>query len=201
VSEAGYRWIGRRLAELHAGLDRLRPRPQRPGWTTFVRGALPLEGGQPWREALLGDLRAASPDAARIVEARLSEVEARDLPGVFAGEPLLAVHGDFSPWNVLVSSGRLCGVLDFEMAHMDVLAADLAFARRGYHDAVVDGYLELRSLTEAQLANLDALWLGSLFLSVWLVVEGWRRTGRVAPEQLDWNVEQLGKSRPYGPAS
>lgn len=195
----GYRWMGRQLALLHADLERLPPRLQRPEWMSLIEATLPLGGGPAERESLLADLRAVDRDAAKRFEAALAGLEARDLAGVFAGAPRLVVHSDFSPWNVHVTGGRLIGLLDFELAHLDVLAADVAFARRGSHDGVVEGYLEVRPMPKSHLAALDGLWLGSLFFGLWRVLKGWRRDGRVQPGQLTWALEQLGKTRPYRP--
>jgi Ser/Thr protein kinase RdoA (MazF antagonist) len=197
-SEAGYRRLGRELASLHGVLERLPPRPQRPEWDGFVEATVPLNG-LAWRAELLADLRDAAPAAADAFGAALTTLEARDLRGVFAGEARRVVHSDFSPWNVLMSGGRLSGVLDFELAHLDVLAADVAFARRGYHDAVVHGYLEVRPMPRDHLAALDGLWLGSLFFSLWRILGGWRRDGRVIAGQLDWTLDQLRKTRPFQP--
>jgi Ser/Thr protein kinase RdoA (MazF antagonist) len=198
VGRDGYRRLGGALAELHDTLDGLAPRGQRPGWCGFPESAFPAHGGAARREELLSDLRAAVPDAARPIEAALAELEARDLPGVFAGVPRHPVHGDFSPWNLLVRRAEVTGLLDWELSHLDVLAADLAFARRGYHDDVVAGYHDHRPMPPAQLAALDGLWLGALFLGLWQTLEGWRRQGRAHPAQLTWILEQFGKVRPYG---
>jgi Ser/Thr protein kinase RdoA (MazF antagonist) len=134
--------------------------------------------------------------AARFGEAAAA-LEARDLPGVFAGHPRRIVHGDFSPWNIRVRGGRLAGVIDFDLAHLDVRAADVAWARRGYHDGVVHGYLKRAPLIDAELANLDALWTGGSLGSVWRVLVSRLAEGRLTTHGFDWNLEQLGKTRPY----
>ncbi|HWA60523.1 MAG TPA: phosphotransferase [Caulobacteraceae bacterium] len=198
VDDAGYRRLGRLLAGFHAVAERLPQRPQRPGWTSFAEAAEPTQGA---RASLLDELRRAAPEAAPRLEAMLAAFEARDLPRRFAGVPRQAIHSDFSPWNLLVRRGALCGVLDFELAHLDVAAADVAFARRGYHDAVVDGYLEARPLPEAQLADLDGLWLGALVFTLWQILAAWRRSGRPDPADLDWHLQQLDKTRAWRPAT
>lgn len=198
VGPEGYRRMGHDLAQLHEALERLPARAQRPGWGEFVEAVMPLSGGPARRAVLLADLEAASPEAARAFRTALEGVERRDIPAVFAGAARGAVHGDISPWNLRYRGGALCAVLDFELAHVDVLAADLALARRGYHDAVVDGYLERRPLPEAQVAALDALWLGGIFHGLWRALEHRRGAG---PLDLDWSLQQLAKTRPYRPAA
>jgi Ser/Thr protein kinase RdoA (MazF antagonist) len=200
-SDSGYRRMGRDLARLHDRIERLAPRAQRPGWGSFVDAAWPLSGGREHRDGLLADLRAVDAEAAGAYARALEAFEARDLPGVFADAPRHAIHGDVSPWNLRYRKGEVSAVLDFELAHVDVLAVDLACARRGYHDAVVEGYLQHRALPEPQIAALDALWLGGIFHGLWRELEAWRRTGEPRPERLTgWSLQQLAKIRPYRPA-
>lgn len=198
-SDADYRRLGALLADVHAVTGTIPPPGQRPGWSSQVDGGLPLAGGAKRRVELLAEL--AKVDAA--MAARLGEaaqaLEARDLPAAFAGAPRMIVQGDFAPWNLRVRAGRLTGLLDFDLAHVDVRAADIAMARRGYHDAVVDGYLERAPLSEIELANLDGLWTGGSLRGVWRVLEGRIAEGRLTTHGLDWNLEQLDKTRPYRP--
>lgn len=197
AGDDAYRALGRRLADLHAVLERLPPRPQRPGWGVFTEADRPTASATHSRDVLLADLRAAAPEAAWALEAALAAYAGRDLPRIFAGAPHVAVHGDFAPWNLILRRGGLSGLVDFEMAHVDVAAADLAMSRRGYHDAVADGYLERRPLPAAQLQALDALWTGSLLFGLWQMLERWRRDGAARPADLAWHLEQLRKTRPY----
>ena len=197
VGDAGYERLGAHLADFHAATAHLPAPPQRPGWGAFVDAAVPLEGGASQRAELLAELaQVDAPMAERFGEAAAA-VQARDLPAVFAGYPRRFVHGDFAPWNIRVRAGRLAGVIDFDLAHLDVRAADVAMARRGYHDAVVRGYLTRASLSDAELAGLDALWLGSLLRGIWRVLESRLAEGRVTAHGLAWNLEQLDKTRSY----
>jgi Ser/Thr protein kinase RdoA (MazF antagonist) len=200
VGDAAYRELGRRLADYHAVVAGLPVPPQRPGWTSNVDGALPLAGGAERRAELLHALARVDAGMARAFAAAAEALEARDLPSVFADAPRLVVHGDFSPWNVRLRDQTLTGLIDFELAHVDVRAADLAFARRGYHDAVVEGYRERADLSAAELAALDGLWLGGSLAGVWRVLENRLAEGAVTTYGFDWNLEQLAKTRPYRPA-
>lgn len=199
VSEAEYRLMGGLLADLHTDLARLPVPPQRPGRTSNIDGALPETGGPGWRAQLIADLARVDADLGRQFAAAVEALDARDLPAAFASEPRIIVHGDFSPWNLRLRGGRISALLDFELAHVDVAAADLAFARRGYHDPVVEGYVARRPLPDWQLALLDALWLGSLFSGAWKMLEAARQSG-AAPDaaHFAWHGEQLRKTWPYG---
>jgi Ser/Thr protein kinase RdoA (MazF antagonist) len=197
VSDADYEHLGEFLADFHARTDPAPSPPQRPGWTSCVDGAFPAEGGAARRGELLAELAKVDAGmAARFGEAAAA-LQARDLPAIFAGHPCRIVHGDFSPWNIRVRGGQLAGVIDFDLAHLDVRAADVAWARRGYHDGVVRGYQRRMALTDAELANLDALWTGGSLRGVWRVLEGRLAEGRLTTHGFDWNLDQLGKTRPY----
>jgi Ser/Thr protein kinase RdoA (MazF antagonist) len=197
ATEAGYRQLGRHLADFHAAVADLSLPAQRPGWSETVSGAVPIEGGRARRAELLAALTAANPGLGRRLAEAAETLDARDLPAIFADAPRMVVHGDFSPWNVRLSAGRLVGLIDFELAHVDVRAADLAYARRGYHDAVVHGYLERASLPDAQLAALDGLWLGGMLAGLWRVLDGRLAEGSDLTYGLQWDLEQLGKTRAY----
>ena len=68
---------------------------------------------------------------------------------------------------------------------------------RGYHDAVVDGYLERATLTDAELGSLDGLWLGGILAGNWRVLEGRLADGSDLAYGMDWDLAQLDKTRPY----
>jgi Ser/Thr protein kinase RdoA (MazF antagonist) len=199
VNDTAYRKLGRRLADYHAAVADLPIPSQRPGWTSNVDGALPIAGGSERRAELLQALAKVDAGMAHAFDAAANALEARTLPAVFASAPRIVVHGDFAPWNLRLQRGRLTGLIDFELAHVDVCAADLASARRGYHDAVVEGYLERATLSAAELAALDGLWLGSVLAGVWRVLENRLAEGDVTTHGLDWNFDQLAKTRAYRP--
>jgi Ser/Thr protein kinase RdoA (MazF antagonist) len=201
VGDGGYRELGRRLADYHAVVASLPAPPQRPGWTSHVDGAAPIAGGAQRRTELLHALAKADAGMARAFADSAGALDKRNLPVVFAEAPRIAVHGDFAPWNLRLHQGRLTGLIDFELAHVDVRAADLAFARRGYHDAVVEGYLERGRLSAAELAALDGLWLGGVLATVWRVLENRMAEGAVTTHGLDWNLDQLTKTRAYRSAA
>ncbi len=197
VDEVRYRALGRYLVDYHAMIAALPLPLQRPGWTECIAGALPASGGAEKRGALLEALAQADAGMASRFAEGATRLEARNLPALFAGAPRMVTQCDFSPWNVRVRGGRLVGLLDFEGAHIDVRATDVAWARRGYHDAVVDGYLEKAHLDDVELASLDGLWLGGIFAGLWRVLEGRIAEGSDLAYGLRWHVDQLAKTRPY----
>ena len=200
-TDAEYRRLGALLAEVHAVTREIPPPAQRPGWSLQIDGAFPLAGGAERRAELLTELAKVDPGMAERFGEAAERLEARNLPAAFAGAPRMIVQGDFAPWNVRVTAGRLTGLLDFDLAHVDVRAGDVALGRRGYHDAVVEGYLEHATLSEVELANLDGLWTGGSLNGVWRVIEDRLAEDRLTTHGLEWNLEQLDKTRPYQPAA
>lgn len=122
-------------------------------------------GGREERDRMLAVLKRADPVFAGEV-ARISDMAAERLSGL-RSLPRRPIHGDFSPWNVRFTGGKLTGLFDFDLCHLDILAADLAFARRGYHDAVVEGYLQRRALSDAEIEALHVLWLATGLDYLW----------------------------------
>jgi Ser/Thr protein kinase RdoA (MazF antagonist) len=119
---------GRTLARLHLALrdlgDRIGPRP---GWrpqhthTTVLTG---LDWDASVRALALSSPRLAGWAAAAAAGIR----DALDAAGANA-LPVTVVHGDFAEWNMHYTGGRLTGVIDFELAHLDSRPFELAMAR------------------------------------------------------------------------
>ncbi len=195
--EASYRRLGRELAELHGTFAELGPVEQRPGWGPYeTRGF--LGRGRPSGAARLHTaLRHHDRELERLVRHAIAEVTSR-LSGNPPRAPMTLVHGDFSPWNLHRYHGRLSGVLDFANAHVDRQMIDVASARRGYHDAVVEGYLRVRQLEKSELDLLDVFWTAMVLETVWEVLSHETTWGPVHDQDLQWCKFQLEKTRPYG---
>lgn len=100
---------------------------------------------------------------------RILAAVAEAAPGLYASLPYQWIHADFARVNLLMGGGRVTGVLDFEFAHVDLRALDLAWAidlfafdaemRAGLAllDAFGRGYTERRPLTEAERRALPML--------------------------------------------
>jgi Ser/Thr protein kinase RdoA (MazF antagonist) len=197
ATAAQYRLLGRTLAELHAAVRGIEQPPQRPSWASFTDAAFPPAGGETRRAALLEILLRADRETHALFVRALAAFEERRLPDVFANASRHIVHSDFSPWNVRFTNGTLSALFDFELAHIDVAAADVAFARRGSHDAVVEGYLGHTALPRAHLDALDALWTGVLLAGLWRRLALADRMGELYPNAFEWEIQQLGKTRPF----
>ncbi len=107
--------------------------------------------------------------------------------------PRAVVHCDFAAWNLRFTGGRLSALYDFDPADVDARAADVACGRRGYHDAFVDGYLEVLPLTDEELGALASLWTANVLrdLAAGIATDRWNWA------ELDWCRAQLDKTVPY----
>ena len=198
VSDNEYRRLGVLLAEHHLATAGMATPAQRPGMGESAKGAAPEIGGAERRGELLDAMAAVDPDAAARFRVAAEALAARDLPALLADCPRRLVHGDFAPWNIKVAGGRLVGLFDFDCAHVDIRAYDVAAARRGYHDAVVEGYRRVTPLSDAELDALDGLWLGGILTGLWRVLEDRLAAGDAdLMHGIRWHLEQLDKTRPY----
>jgi Ser/Thr protein kinase RdoA (MazF antagonist) len=151
---------GRLLAELHADVATVTDLGQRPGWRR--------------REEVL-DPRPDGPSVEDVITARVVPEEATILLGYadrararFAALgadrlPVLLNHGDLIGSNVRYRGGRLSGVIDFDLTHLDHRAADFVWTWRAAHDDFVYGYEEVTPLDAAERALLTpAFWVSVL---------------------------------------
>jgi homoserine kinase type II len=136
--------------------------------------------------AFSGDLRALHPavtDLAQLedlvgpVGRAMVERAAESAASIYASLPTQLIHGDFSFGNVLVSRGRVRGIVDFEHSGRDVrameLAAGLASAiarpsRESLWRPVLRGYLGTLRLDLTEIAALPAL-----AILHWAVIVTW----------------------------
>ncbi|HEY5397462.1 MAG TPA: phosphotransferase [Trebonia sp.] len=124
---------GRDLARLHLALRGLaEPIGQRPGWRarhSAVGGpAVGAPAADRWEERVRG-LASVSPRLAAWAQAAETQTQAA-LAVLGADDlPVMVVHGDFAEWNVHYDRGRLAGVIDFGLTHVDTRPYELAIAR------------------------------------------------------------------------
>ena len=107
----------------------------------------------------------------------------------------IAVHGDFTPWNLLFQNGKLSGILDFELARRDHRIADFALAWRGQYDDVIHAYFEVTPIRAEEWALLTPLWWAQL-------IEGACRNIRAGVRDDGWTLKMLmRRSKLMGDAS
>ena len=106
------------------------------------------------------------------------------------GARLTVLHGDFAPWNLLYTDGRLTGVLDFDATHLNFAVADFALSWRGHHDAVIDGYNEARPLTDLDRELITPAYWAWLFIGVADRIAA-MTSGAAPPARFEWVISKL----------
>lgn len=110
------------------------------------------------------DLRRRYPDLCKLVKDEIA-YQKRHFPGDL---PIGNIHADMFPDNVFFKDGKAFGVIDFYFSCTDFLAYDLAitigawsFERNIFdpdkYDALLRGYLRIRTLSQAEIDALPIL--------------------------------------------
>ena len=77
--------------------------------------------------------------------------------------PLVIVHGDLNPTNVLYTSDGSVSIIDFDLARLDLVGAEFVWAPRRHPWAMVDGFKEVVSFAADDRASLAPLsWIAVL---------------------------------------
>jgi homoserine kinase type II len=143
------------------------------------------------RPDLLGPrLSAWAHAAAAATRTALTAIGAADLP-------VTVVHGDFAEWNVHYQRGRLAGVIDFGLAHLDSRPYELAIARtyrapeatRAYRAELAHGGWPLSELEEAALDPVYRAF--RLDMAVWSMDQG-RLTGHYDLAAIERQLSRTG---------
>jgi len=178
-SIAEQRARGRLLAEFHADLAQLGGFGQRGTWRR-CEAIL----GDPTLDRLLTDHERTRPEEILILRWHLHRARERIEGLTLHDRPGIVIHGDFAPWNLRFNSGRLSGILDFELAHWDHRIGDFALAWRGKYDDVIHGYAEVSPLEPEEWELLTPLWWA------WLI-EGACHGMRNGIRDDGWTIRKL----------
>lgn len=181
----GDRARGVLLAQLHADLRSCQRRYQRPGFLGCVELLFDERNDQALRR-----LASYFPDEAYVFSWHLDAAREQVLSLRTSDLDKQVIHGDFTPWNLLYSEGRVSGVLDFETTHVDLRIADFALAWRGKHDAVIDGYRSAGELSELEMALITPIFWAWMLIGVPAEVDRMVK-GAVAPHAFVWQVRHL----------
>jgi Ser/Thr protein kinase RdoA (MazF antagonist) len=170
---------GRDLARLHVALRGLGERlGQRPGWRA-QHDDVSVHTGVDWQACVHG-LTAVSRRLGRWASAA-----AEDIRGALAAVgaeslPLTVVHGDFAEWNVHYRRGRLAGVIDFALTHLDSRPYELAVARTWRAPDAVGAYQEELARSGWPLTALEEAAINPVYrafrldMTAWLLNQGLR---------------------------
>jgi Ser/Thr protein kinase RdoA (MazF antagonist) len=191
---------GRDLAKLHLALRGLDERiGQRPGWRA-QHLAVTIRTASNWEECVRG-LASVSPRLASWARASAAEAHAR-LAAIGAGDlPVLVVHGDFTEWNVHYEHGRLAGVIDFGLTHVDTRPYELAIARTYRAPQAVDAYRAELAAGGWPLSDLEEAAIGPVYRAFRVgmaaaEMEDGRATGRYDLAMIERQLSRTGTAAP-----
>lgn len=187
---------GRDLARLHLALRELGDRlGQRKGWRPQHMGVtvhtdIDVDAGI---EGLLGvSQRLGSWLKRAAAQTRL----ALDTAGV-AELAVTVIHGDFAEWNVHYDQGRLAGVLDFGLTHLDSRPYELAIARTYRSPEVVAAYSAELARHHWPLSDLEEELMDPIYRAFRVDMAAWQahdglRTGRYNLPMIERQLERTG---------
>ena len=170
---------GRLLARFHEALAQLPEFGQRAGWRRCEEIL-----ADPALDTVLTRHEPAYPEDVRILRWHLERARERIAGLPMLNWPGIVVHGDFTPWNLRFTEGRLSGILDFELAHWDHRVADFALSWRGKYDEVIHGYAEVSPLTREEYELITPLWWAQL-------IEGACRDLQNGTRDDGWTIKKL----------
>jgi len=197
---------GRDLARLHLALRGLAQEfgkgqglGQRVGWRAQHQGVT-QQTAMDWAGCVRG-LAEVSPRLGDWAEAAAERTTA-ELAAIGADAlPVMVIHGDFAEWNVHYRSGRLTGVIDFGLTHLDSRPYELAIARTWRAPAVVEGYRAELARLGWPLSDLEEAAIRPLYhafrldQTAWLLTAG-LRTGDYDLAAIERQLARTGTSPP-----
>jgi Ser/Thr protein kinase RdoA (MazF antagonist) len=190
------RELGRLLGHLHHDLADTAGLGQKPGWWKMVDEDL-TGIVERWHSGAIAVRPDADPDLATALTAYIDPVSERLAESGIEHTPTFLIHADLIPQNVLYDEhGHLSGVLDFDMAHLNRRAVDVACGRLGWHDEFVHGYSEITPLSDGELIVLDDLYRVRSMSWALAVLEG-RADAPDTNHELRQCVSALKQTRPY----
>jgi Ser/Thr protein kinase RdoA (MazF antagonist) len=181
------------LARLHEELQDLEPGPRRPGF--FQAADLDAMGEFQGWDTGIEALRQQRVDLADRAERAMEWAKRVVVERGLLGLPQTIVHGDFAEWNLhFDETGRLAGVIDFDLCHPDSRAWEFVIARVHRSPEFLDGYQRTAAvpLSKDELAAIEPLQLVFRVLMVMAALWNGQRTGRFDVAEID---HQLGRIR------
>ncbi len=182
---AMYHIIGRLLGRFHRDISGFELDGQRPDFgKTWELDAWIAPANVGTFNALLAEFGRSYPELAALIR-RQRYRNLRDLSRLhYPDLPELPIHGDFQRNNLLWKDGQLTALLDFDFCRRDALLCDLAPLLMPFRPLeprlaapLLEGYQEVRQLSETEWALLPSLVRASLLWWVAYLLVGWRIEG------------------------
>jgi Ser/Thr protein kinase RdoA (MazF antagonist) len=125
-------------------------------------------------DACISALTAISPTLGSWLLAAAANTGA-DLAAIGADRlPLTVVHGDFAEWNVHYERGRLAGVIDFGLTHLDSRPYELAIARTYRAPEVTESYRAEVARLGWPLSDLEEAAIGPVYRAFRVAMAAWQ---------------------------
>lgn len=158
----GQRRRGRLLGELHVAMQDHFDLGPRPGWDRIDGWLDSRERGRTIDE-VLDDSSLIASDAREVFKLYADRAREWLVDSDASDRPLVIVHGDLNPTNVLYTSDGDVSVIDFDLARLDLVGAEFVWAPRRHPWAMVDGFREVVPLSSNDRAALVPLsWIAVL---------------------------------------
>jgi Ser/Thr protein kinase RdoA (MazF antagonist) len=185
---------GADLARLHLALRPLGDQlGQRPGWQPQHLG--PVMPDVPDWAACVHGLAQASPRLGAWAQAAEAGVAA-SLAAIGAADlPVIAVHGDFAEWNVHYQRGRLAGVVDFDLTHLDSRPYELAIARTYRAPHALAAYRAAVRQAGWPLSDLEEAAMGPVYRAFRVAMLAWQVGDGLQAGRLDLAAAERQLSR------
>ncbi len=185
---------GRLLAEFHMALAQAPDLGQRPGWRRCEEIL-----ADPALDDTLNENEREHAEEVHVLRwhlerarERVAELQPEKWPGTI-------VHGDFTPWNLRFTGGRLSGILDFELSHWDHRIGDFALSWRGKYDDVILGYAEVSPLEPEEWELIAPLWWTQLIDGACVDMQHGIRSDGWAINKLLLRSPLMGNTAEYKP--
>lgn len=153
---------GRLLGELHLAMQDHLDLGPRPGWTP-IDGWLDSVDRGPTIDDVLDDRSLVTSDASKLLKAYADRAREHLAGSGLSDRPLVIVHGDLNPTNVLYTPDGHVTVIDFDDARLDRVGTEFVWAPRRHPWAMVDGFREVVPLSASDRVLLAPLsWVAVL---------------------------------------
>ncbi|HXW43995.1 MAG TPA: phosphotransferase [Streptosporangiaceae bacterium] len=171
---------------------------QRPGWRA-QQARVTVHDQVDWAECIRG-LMTVSPRLASWSCAAAADTRA-SLAAIGASElPLTVVHGDFASWNVHYQRGRLAGVIDFGLTHLDSRPYELAVARTYRAPEAIESYRAELARSGWPLTGLEEAAIGPMYRAFRVDMIAWHLHSRLATGDYDLQMIRRQLARTGTPA-
>ena len=146
--------------------------------------------GDPDLPGLIREYEKLRPSEGHVVRWHIDQARERFDRLDLGSAATIVLHSDFAPWNLLYEDEVLTGVLDFDATHLNYRVADFANSWRGNQDEVIEGYEEVRKLSELDWELLVPTFWAWLFIGVKQAIKT-TLAERRTPPGLEWQVKHL----------